>query len=205
MSRLNHPLYLTGAALTVYRDLSVSGRPWWVSCGVPVNPTVTPVTGLVMSFYLGKAYSYWIDLVSSINPEKMDSSESDATAYPEAINLESESHQDDLASLTVPNPSLLPLFAEFLQDDNWWIRHFALGMLAQFGTNAKTLIELIIPLLCVDEHFLNRRQAADTLGAIGPDAAAAIPALQSVIDDEDVSEWVEAALQQIQAKKGCLD
>ena len=151
-----------------------------------------------MSTYLGKPSSYWKDLIVSVNPERSDPSESNETAYSAAIEHQAGSNEKDLSLLTIADPALLPMFAEFLQDDDWWIRHFAVGMLAQFGSHAKTLVELIIPLLKVEEHFLNRRQAADTLGAIGSEAKAAISVLQTLLDEEDVSEWAEAALKQIQ-------
>src|SRR5258708_34598366 len=89
-------------------------------------------------------------------------------------------------------------FVELLQAPNDDVRLFAAVRLVALGTEASPAVPCLTDLLA-SEAVLDRRMAAWVLGAIGPRAGAAIPALLSGLQDADatVRKYVWTAIQKI--------
>lgn len=121
---------------------------------------------------------------------------------------------EQLQTLKPPRPELLPAVEALLKDTNATVVMRALQVLNNHGKNARSALPQLIAMLdqpdlrlpvlylldefgpqakdavpalikCLKEKDLNvPRQAADVLGAIGPDAAAAVPALTEAVQGD---------------------
>lgn len=155
-----------------------------------------------MLIYRGKSIGEWRRLILRVNPyQELESKANDP------VDLNSErsgasiqmitDEENPLVWLVEHDRAQLPLFVALLTDSEWWVRHYAAGMLQKFGREATVAIPQLILLLSAHENMFNKRQAADTLGDIGPDAKAAVPALTALLSDDEVKEWAELALSKI--------
>lgn len=143
-----------------------------------------------MTRYRGRSAESWRELIAAVSPDRTVPGGGPAA-------FEREVEDPPLAVFCQADPDAVPLLVHLLADGDWWVRHFAAGMLEQFGPAALAAVEPLVAMLDTSEHFLNRRQAADTLGAIGPDARAALPALRVLQADDEADEWAAAAISQI--------
>jgi HEAT repeat protein len=119
-------------------------------------------------------------------------------ALRDMLKDETESIRDEArAAVTRLGPRALPVLRGFLREDDVPLRRAVVGELAQLGEPAvPTLIEALR-----DRDRLVRARAAQALGAIGPGAKDAVPALCALARDESdpVGEEARAALARIRA------
>ncbi len=71
--------------------------------------------------------------------------------------------------------------------------------LGWFGDQAKDAVPRLISALA-DEHHGVRKEAALSLGKIGPAAKAAIPALDAVRQESNLGQFAEEALKEIRGE-----
>ena len=98
----------------------------------------------------------------------------------------------------------VPALLGALDDEDISVRWVAVKSLENFGTEAGPAVPRLIALLQRERARFIRRDTIVTLGAIGPEAAAALPALIQVLDQQDATlqEVALTALARLGPKAG---
>ena len=112
-----------------------------------------------------------------------------------------------LCSSEEADKDCLPVLVELVGRRDSKIRLGAAKVLVQYGSGAKDAVPALIEVVRNDPDAATRVAAINTLGAIGPDAKAAMPALKAIQDDlkkqsEDMKKQNDDLKKQWDAIKG---
>jgi len=91
----------------------------------------------------------------------------------------------------------LPALVELVGRRDSKIRQGAALVLFQYGSAAKEAVPALIEAVRNDPDAKTRIAAINALGAVGPDAKAALPGLKAILDDREVGPAAQAALKKI--------
>jgi HEAT repeat protein/beta-lactamase regulating signal transducer with metallopeptidase domain len=110
----------------------------------------------------------------------------------------------DAATLKTAVAAMKKLLHETREYGNWCVRLDNAVALAKLDPESKPLAVSALTELLKDSYWAARREAAEALGNLGPDAKAAVPALTKLLDDrqEQVRKAARVALNKIQGGKG---
>src|SRR5262249_20777303 len=96
-----------------------------------------------------------------------------------------------------PDPAAVPVLVELLRDDHWEVRSSAAMVLARLGPASKPAIPLLIEIVQTESGTGWKRaakaDAVEALGAIGPEAREAAPALAPLLHQPDQVLRLKAA------------
>ena len=87
----------------------------------------------------------------------------------------------------------VPMLAESLHDDLWWIRAMSADILARIGPSAAMVEEQLVHALA-DDHWWVRRNALEALRSLGPVKESSIHPITNALHDSDYRVRRNAAL-----------
>jgi HEAT repeat protein len=102
-----------------------------------------------------------------------------------------------LCELEEGDPQCLAVLVELVKRRDSQIRKGAAQLLYRYGSKAKEAVPALIEIARNDADSTTRLAAVNALGAIGPDAKVAIPALKALLDDKALGIGPKEALKKI--------
>lgn len=104
---------------------------------------------------------------------------------------------DALCSSEEGDKDCLPVLVELVGRRDSKIRQGAATVLVQYGSAAKDAVPALIEVVRNDPDAKTRIAAINALGAVGPDAKAALPGLKALLNDNQVGLAAQAAVKKI--------
>ncbi len=77
------------------------------------------------------------------------------------------------------------------------IRQGAASLLVRYGSAAKDAVPALVEIVRNDPNPATRGMAVNALGAVGPEAKPALPALKALADDKQLGAAAQAAIKKI--------
>ena len=146
------------------------------------------------AYQLARAGSSKIpELITSMHQQTLSSIDETTATTPDNAHGTNPTPGAAATALATAGSAAIPHLLDATQNDHWWIRAVATGILARMGTEAEEAIPSLWTAVR-DDHWWVRRNAAEAFGMIGVYTTELVTEMKKCIKDDDYRVRRNAAI-----------